>query len=28
MLLFIQLGFNNKYSVNDLKCSSVYSKEW
>jgi len=28
LLLFTELGFNNKHSFNDLRYNSVYRKEW
>jgi len=27
-LLFVELGFDNKHFFSDLRCSSVYRKEW
>jgi hypothetical protein len=28
LLLFMELGYGNKHSVNDLRCTSVYRKKW
>jgi len=28
LLLFTKLGFDDKHFFNDLRCSSVYTKEW